>query len=128
FMEAVEATTAGLPKAGDAGEAEAADASGARREFNGKPSRPAGQQAASNKTADAWAGLLRAGAALLQQMSTATSTGTNGANGSARQRNAGLIRTDAETGEPYLRLPVPSPDVVRQVMDALGAFLGGNRG
>src|SRR5262249_53060316 len=68
FMETVEATTAGLPAAHEpeAEAAEAADATGARREFNGKAIQAAGERSAAGPSADAWGGLLRAGAALLQ--------------------------------------------------------------
>jgi hypothetical protein len=66
--------------------------------------------------ADPWAGLLQAGAALLQ--------------GLAAQRQAGAapalrIERDPETGQPSLRLPLPDAAVLQQLAQALAPWLKG---
>jgi hypothetical protein len=33
------------------------------------------------------------------------------------------VRRDPETGEPFLRLPVPSPEVLDQILGAASALL-----
>src|SRR5262249_42879146 len=64
--------------------------------------------------ADPWTGLLQAGMALAQQLTQASSGGA---------RTNGLVRRDERTGETYLRLPVPSPEVVQQALQVVGALL-----
>jgi superfamily II DNA or RNA helicase len=61
-----------------------------------------------------WAGLLQAGLSLLQQLATpAAATPSNG------QSPAPLVQRDERTGESYVRLPVPPPQVIDQALTAL---------
>ncbi|MCX7048804.1 MAG: DEAD/DEAH box helicase [Candidatus Sumerlaeota bacterium] len=39
-------------------------------------------------------------------------------------RTAAFIRQDAQTGEPYLRLPVPAPDILKKAADFINALIG----
>jgi superfamily II DNA or RNA helicase len=74
--------------------------------------------------ADPWTGLLQAGMALLQQAS-----GTSRGEGSiSAQGTAALVRRDEQTGEAYLRLPMPKPELLNQALQAFGALLEGMRG
>ena len=121
FMETVEATTAEIPTVTPAEREEAAEA---KREFSEKPRPAAGEDALAD--GDPWAALLRAGTALIEQF-TRPAAGGNGkpaANGAA----ASLVRTDEKTGEPYLRLPVPPPQVLEQALGALQKLLSGLKG
>jgi len=109
FMEAVEATTTNIPTPV---EDEAGEAAEAKREFAGKPDvvpqvTPAG---------DPWSGLLQAGAALLKQISAPKTDGSSP-----------LVRTDAQTGQKYLHLPVPSDEVVNELLGTLSKLLGGKK-
>ncbi len=61
-----------------------------------------------------WAGLLQVGAALLQQLVANPQTPSGGGNGSA----ASFVRKDEQTGEQYMRFPMPPPDVLNQAMGA----------
>ncbi|WP_439628518.1 DEAD/DEAH box helicase [Gemmata sp.] len=121
FMEAVEATTAEIPQPAPAEKEEAAEA---KREFSDKPSKTAEEEARAGADtgadADPWAALLRAGAALVEQFTKPA--GGTAAPGAAP---ASLVRTDEKTGEPYLRLPVPPPQVLEQALGALQALLAG---
>jgi superfamily II DNA or RNA helicase len=121
FMESVEATTAEIPAPAPAEKEEAAEA---KREFSAKP-KPAEEDVADVQ-ADPWSALLRAGTALLERFTRPTANGKTGANGT--NGSAALIRTDEKTGEPYLRLPVPPPEVLEQALGALSKLLGGLRG
>lgn len=122
FMESVEATTAEIPEPAPAEREEAAEA---KREFSTK-TKPSDRDDA-DEHADPWTALLRAGTALIERFTQPTTNGkpssasTNGSAGS-------LIRTDEKTGEPYLRLPVPPPEVLEQALGALSKLLGGLRG
>lgn len=40
---------------------------------------------------------------------------------------SGLVARDATTGQPYLRLPLPSEDVVRPLLGLLEGYLGTRR-
>jgi hypothetical protein len=109
FMETVESVTAGIPAATPGDEAREA-----QTEFNGKPSRrqPAADGAADDAAGGAaWAGLLQAGMAFLQQLAAPQAGG------------AGPVRRDPTTGESYLRLPIPAPELVEQALGALGGLL-----
>jgi len=85
---------------------------------------------AGGAASDPWSGLLQAGMALLQQI-----TGPARPDGPARPAAAAtprsvvqsLVRRDERTGETYVKLPVPSPEVVDQALRAVSALLEGLR-
>jgi superfamily II DNA or RNA helicase len=121
FMETVEATTAEIPAPAPAEKEEAAEA---KREFSRKE-KPRQEEGPDG---DPWTSLLRAGTALIERFTQPAANGkpsANGANGSAA---ASLVRKDEKTGESYLRLPVPPPEVLEQALGALSKLLGGLRG
>jgi superfamily II DNA or RNA helicase len=68
--------------------------------------------------ADPWTGLLQVGMALLQQFAANPPTGA-GSGGPATS----LLSRDERTGETYLKLPVPKPEVLDQALRAVGALL-----
>jgi superfamily II DNA or RNA helicase len=118
FMETVEATTSQIPAA-IATEAE--EASEAKREFTPPKVEKTEESAALEESAslampaaDPWSGLLQAGMALAQQLSSASRESAS---------KDGYVRRDEATGETYLRLPVPSQDVVNQALDMVGTLL-----
>jgi superfamily II DNA or RNA helicase len=113
FMETIETATAEIPAAQPA---EAEEAKEAGRELApSKPDRKAKETASpSVPAADPWSGLLQAGMALVSQMANASS---------AAPSADGLVRRDDRTGETYLRLPVPSPEVVQQALQMVGTLL-----
>jgi superfamily II DNA or RNA helicase len=133
FMESVEAATGAIPVAPP--EEEAADAAPpetpaepepAPRKKGGRPApdgkAPGGKAPpappAPPAPASPWEGLLQVGAALLQQLA-----GPQARPGGAGGGAAGIVRRDEQTGEEYLRLPVPPPEVVHQALGALQALL-----
>ncbi len=83
--------------------------------------------------ADPWSGLLQTGMALLQQFLAPAPNGSGQVAG--RPAAPGLpagaamprVARDEKTGETYLRLPVPSPQVVEQALEAIGNLLRGMR-
>jgi superfamily II DNA or RNA helicase len=74
----------------------------------------------SSPATDPWGGLLQAGMALLQQVAGASRPG-----GAAVPSS--IVRRDEQTGETYLRLPVPKPELLDQALRAVGALLEGMR-
>jgi hypothetical protein len=118
FMETVEATTAQIPAAVAA---EAEEASEARRELTpAKVERKAEEPAVlAAPAADPWTGLLQAGMALAQQFASASR---------ATPGKDGYVRRDEATGETYLRLPVPSPEIVQQAIQMVGTLLQSLKG
>jgi len=113
FMESVEAATESIPAARPSDQAE---------EPPDESVEPAVPPAAPAAPADPWTGLLQAGMALLQTfvLPAASATGSNGA--AVAQP---LVRRDPASGEPYLHLPVPPPEVLTQVVGALQQLLLG---
>jgi superfamily II DNA or RNA helicase len=75
--------------------------------------------------ADPWAGLLQVGMALWQQFTAGSQNG--GAAGAAGPLAAGalksLVKRDESTGESYLKLPVPSTEVIDKALRAIGGLL-----
>lgn len=118
FMEAVEATTTGIPSAAPTEREEAAEA---RREFAERSEPEAGEPAPDSD--DPWATLMRAGAAFLEQLARPAANGVH----AASEAHTSLLRTDEKTGESYLRLPVPPPQVIDQALEVVGRFLGNLR-
>lgn len=124
FMESVEAATNEIPAPAPAEKEEAAEA---KREFSAKPK---SADESGEADGDPWTALLRAGTALIERFTRPTTNGkasANGTNSTSSSINS-LVRTDEKTGEPYLRLPVPPPEVLEQALGALSKLLGGLRG
>jgi superfamily II DNA or RNA helicase len=134
FMETVEATTAAIPETAAEEAEEPRPPAEVDGTTNGQRERPGrGRQvAAAAATAeeevgeadtaaapapagDAWAGLLQVGMALLQQVAAGQGTGT--------AAGKSLVVHDERTGERYLKLPAPPPEVLDQALSAIGALL-----
>jgi len=79
---------------------------------------------------DPWSGLLQVGMALLQQLAGAAGGGAgNGKGGAARPGggSAAAVVRDERTGESYLKVPLPQPEVLENALKAVGALLEGLR-
>lgn len=124
FMESVEKTTDAIPPAmPDDGDGEARErpeaASSAVGEDDALPT-------SVPTAADPWGGLLQAGLSILQQLQTASRPQSGpAAPGTAANPLASFVARDEQTGEPYLRLPMPAPDVLTQAVQAFGNLLKG---
>jgi superfamily II DNA or RNA helicase len=70
---------------------------------------------------DPWTGLFQSGLALLQQL--ATPSGGKPAPSNNGPVPHSLVQRDERTGETYLKLPVPPPEVLNQALQAFGALL-----
>jgi hypothetical protein len=137
-MESVEAATGAIPQpvpeeaeeaARPTAEPDGRDGEAARRGRRQAAATAAEEEAgesvpAAAPTADPWSGLLQVGMALLQQLATAggDSRGATGPGGGAAAGKAQVIQ-DERTGERYLKLPVPPPEVLDQALRAFGTLL-----
>ena len=68
--------------------------------------------------------------ALLQQLASATrpaASASNATNAAPTTPGPSFVARDERTGETYIRLPMPSPEVVEQVAQGFGALLQGLR-
>jgi superfamily II DNA or RNA helicase len=115
FMESVEAATTAIPAPVPIED----EPKAAAAEPESEKVVVAAPAAAPMPVVDPWSGLLQAGMALLQQFALPKN------NGQAVTTAAlsGRVCRDERTGETYLRLPVPPPEVVQQAVGALAALL-----
>lgn len=126
FIETVEQTTKSIPSVvgmSHQGEFEFDEAiSGEKAEVNLEPAAPV---ATTQPTAsDPLAGLVQTGLAFLQSLSAiANTSAAPGKSSSSVASSNPLVARDERTGEPYLKLPMPSPDALKQLMSALSALL-----
>jgi hypothetical protein len=118
FMETVEQTTAGIPQqtAVDSPPpllAAAEDAADTAIDNADIPESTPKQADIDNP----WAGLLQAGLSFLQQATSPSSEK------SMAQRQAPTVIRDDKTGSQFLQIPMPKPEVLRDVTDALQKLL-----
>jgi hypothetical protein len=95
--------------------------------ISGQPAPAApGQQpsaAVAESTTDPWARLLDAGLKLIERFAAGQS-----GNGDAQPAtSAQWIETDPRTGKSYMKLPIPEPDKVQQVTEALSGLIASLR-
>jgi hypothetical protein len=129
FMESVEAATGAIPtgvQEEEAGESAAASderkqpAPAEKRKDRAAPTPPAEGEAAPAAAVTPWQGLLQVGLALLQQLAAPP----RGGNGQGGQGGVpARVCRDEQTGETYLRLPVPPPEVLQNAVGALAQLL-----
>jgi hypothetical protein len=81
------------------------------------PQQPSSDVTAS--TTDPWAGLLDAGLKLIETFAT----GPSGNGGAQPATTTQWIETDPSTGKSYMKLPIPEPDKVRRVTEALSGLI-----
>jgi hypothetical protein len=132
FMETVESATSAIPEAliEDADEAlrvppdEAgpSDRRRAPREVESEAEEEAAPSPAVQPASDAWTSLFQAGMALLQQLAGETGVAPVSGSGNGPAPRS-LVQRDDRTGETYLKLPVPPPEVLDQALQAFGALL-----
>jgi len=139
FMESVENATGAIPQATLEEPEELAEADGpgvrGRRRGTGPrpeadaephpPRLPHAPAAPSAPAADPWTGLLTTGLAILEQLAAAARPGGAPAESAAAPPSGGLslVHRDPQTGETFLRLPMPSPEVLDRALGAISTVL-----
>jgi SNF2 family DNA or RNA helicase len=144
FMETVESATAAIPEAfveeepaevppapkpereaaGDRrGEPAAPAAAAPEEEEEERATPPSAGAPAAAAGADPWAGLLQVGMALLGQLASGARPGAAATGAGAASGAGGLVQRDERTGESFVKLPVPPPEVLDQALQAIGNLL-----
>jgi superfamily II DNA or RNA helicase len=148
FMETVESATAAIPEAmlEDAEEAlrtpqEQGEEGRPDRQTGRRRSRPAAggatrpapvadveaeEEAAAPATAavDPWSALAQVGMALLQQFVSGARPAASPSSGAkATPTTRSMVGRDEQTGEAYLKVPLPAPEVLDQALEAVSALL-----
>ena len=91
---------------------------------NAADHRDGNQEVATAPAENPWTGLLQQGAALLQHLAAASSDPRGvGTAAAASDKDQSFIRRDASTGESYLRIPMPAPEVLDQALRTLSILL-----
>lgn len=109
FMEAVEKTTMAIAEsviADQEGSAAAVHADGPRTP--------------SVTTGDPWAAVVQTGLALLEQVAAASRASSL----EPGREGVRLVRRDPETGQDYLRIPMPSAEALDHALATIGQMLG----
>ena len=125
FMETVEKTTSAIPEpAAQDPSIEPEDQVHAKVEeeqSSVKKEPVAGTEGAGivAASADPWSGLLQTGLSLLQQLAS----GKSSAASSKESGGLNIVHCDPKTGESYLKIPAPSPEVVDRILGAVSSFL-----
>ncbi len=115
FMETVEKTTTVT--------AQPPDVSGdrvreAKPPVKSEPRIAVATAASAAGSASGWAALVETGVALLEQLAAASH-----APGDGRAEGLRFVHRDPQTGEDYLRLPVPSSDVLDRALQTIGTLM-----
>jgi superfamily II DNA or RNA helicase len=79
-----------------------------------KPRRPA------VATSDPWAAVVQTGLTLLQELAAASRVSSPGPGPDGLR----FVQRDPDTGQPYLRIPLPNAEVLAGALDAIGQLLG----
>jgi superfamily II DNA or RNA helicase len=127
FMETVERAAASIPpvSAEEDGEAVPAPSAAALAVVEGEADTEVAEgvpAAAAAVPADPWTGLLQNGMAILQQLAAANRPGSP-AVGDGTQAVRSLVARDERTGETYVKLPLPKPELLDQALAVFGNFL-----
>jgi superfamily II DNA or RNA helicase len=127
FIQTVEKATGAIPAVTDEPASPAEVAAGASTDAD--PVRQSAAPVPAPQQSELFAGLLRTGLDLLQQIVAASRPPADG-NGTRVLTisdpagvAASFVQRDAATGQPYLRLPVPSPEVLDRTLEAVGSLL-----
>ncbi|MBN1396133.1 MAG: DEAD/DEAH box helicase [Pirellulales bacterium] len=118
FVESVEKATGTIPSSMPLQTAPA----------DGRGEEPSVERAAAAAPADqGWRDILAAGASFLEKLGKTLAGPQQDASGGALGGlPGGLVTRDENTGQSYLKLPLPDGDVMRKIADLLSAFSGRN--
>jgi len=119
FMETVEKATDSIPQPAAQ---DPPDTDGVAADSEDASATPPENEVAVPAVANPWSGFLETGLSLLQQLA-ATSRPSDPRASAAASPGVSLVHRDERTGESYLKLPMPKPEVLDQMFTALGAVL-----
>jgi superfamily II DNA or RNA helicase len=119
FMESVDKVTSSIPTP-------APTEPEPRAPSEPEPTAAAEAGPAAAPQQQAWNDVLAAGASLLEKLGQALGTGGTGEAGKSAATTPGLpeglLSQDERTGQTYVKLPLPDPDVLQKIVGALGSL------
>ena len=115
FMETVEKTTTAMASPPRVSRD---PMRGARPHIETEPRGGAPVTAPAAGAAGDWGALMQSGLAWLEQLATVSAASSDGRAGGLR-----FVHRDPQTGEDYVRIPVPSPDVLDGAIRTIGRLL-----
>ncbi|MFH1267463.1 MAG: DEAD/DEAH box helicase [Planctomycetota bacterium] len=131
FMESVETATGAISEPMTTEPREAADGNGKRpgAAAEPKPSEPAAREPERAAQEEIWSDVLTTGVALLDKLTQALSAGSGDAASRTQKPGAfslpgAAVTRDVETGQSYLRLPLPEPEMIEKIADVFAALIG----
>ena len=111
FMETVAQATTAIVQTADVGDDHV-------REAKPQTKRPAGATPPAAAETGDWTALMQTGLAWLEQLAA-----VSGASGNGRRDSLRVVHRDTQTGQDYLKIPVPSPEVLDRALDTIGSLL-----
>jgi hypothetical protein len=81
------------------------------------------EPAAAPAVANPWDSVLQMGVALLTQLAESARNGSAAGSAGTGSATANLVQRDERTGETYLKVPMPSPEMLNQALQSLGSLL-----
>ena len=115
FMETVEKTTTAIGQSADIGRDGVREA---KPHVETEPRIVVAATPRATGPASGWAAVVQTGVALLEQLAAASH-----AAGDSSAEGLRFVHRDPQTGEDYVRIPVPSPEVLDQVLQMIGALV-----
>ncbi len=115
FMETVEKTTTAIGESADIGKDGGRET---KPHVKTEPRTVAAATAPAAGPASGWSAVVQTGVAFLEQLAAVSPAAPDGGAGGLR-----FVQRDPQTGEDYLRIPVPSPEVLDRVLQTIGALV-----
>jgi len=112
FIESVEKATSSIPEPAEQDPPEEQNGDGERRDA---------APAAAAQSRDPWSGLLQTGLAFLEQFAVAAREDPKASPDAGL--GLSLVHRDERSGERYMKIPVPSPQVLEKVLGVVGELL-----
>jgi superfamily II DNA or RNA helicase len=125
FMETVERATGDIPERMPTQSEPVTDGE-KRKPSRARRAKPEPAEAAAPPQDQLWTDVMTAGARFLENLTSALSGGQGGepaAGGQSPGLPSSLLARDEETGQSYLKLPVPEPEVMQKVVDAVSVVM-----
>jgi superfamily II DNA/RNA helicase len=125
FMETVEKATGDIPERMPTQSEPVTDGE-KRKPSRARRAKPEPAEAAAPPQDQLWTDVMTAGARFLENLTSALSGGQGGepaAGGQSPGLPSSLLARDEETGQSYLKLPVPEPEVMQKVVDAVSVVM-----
>ena len=121
FMEGVEKVSGktGTPEMQEPATVVETEAEAAETQINATEAPVAPASAVANEASEALGNLINAGLNFLTQIAATNGGGSTATAGTMAAR---LVEVDEKTGRSYLRLPVPDPEVLKKIAEALAGL------